>query len=67
MASYADAHFLIKKAQQDGRTFTSVEELDREGRLLELARINGGAEPTETMKLAAAEQIADAERVKQGR
>lgn len=67
MASFADAHFLIKKAQQDGRTFTSVEELDREGRLLELARINGGAEPTETMKLAAAEQIADAERVKQGR
>lgn len=57
MAACADAHFLIKKSQDGGRTFTSVCELDLPGRIDELARINGGENPSESMKRAAAEQI----------
>jgi len=46
IARYADAHFRVSKEVVDGRTLTQVIELDREGRIEELARMIGGAEVT---------------------
>ena len=46
IARYADAHFQVSKEVVDGRTLTSVAELDHEGRIEELARMIGGAEVT---------------------
>lgn len=42
IAAYADAHFQIAKRQRDGRTVTTVELLDHEGRIVELAQMLGG-------------------------
>lgn len=53
IACLADNHYLIKKGEANGRTFTSVTELDYEGRKHELARIIGGIEITDiTLKNA---------------
>ena len=53
IAAMADTHFLISKAEQQGRTYTSVTPLELEGRKGELARLIGGARITEnTMKSA---------------
>jgi DNA repair protein RecN (Recombination protein N) len=46
IAAHADAHFRITKRERDGRTVTTVERLDREGRIVELAAMLGGAAPT---------------------
>jgi DNA repair protein RecN (Recombination protein N) len=46
IAAHADAHFRISKRERDGRTVTEVEELDREGRIVELAAMLGGAPST---------------------
>ena len=46
IARYADAHFQVSKAVIEGRTLTDVVELDRDGRIEELARMIGGAEVT---------------------
>ena len=46
LAALADTHLLISKAERDGRTYTSVTPLDREGRKRELARIIGGTNIT---------------------
>jgi DNA repair protein RecN (Recombination protein N) len=43
IAAHADAHFRIAKRERDGRTITEVERLDREGRIVELAAMLGGA------------------------
>jgi DNA repair protein RecN (Recombination protein N) len=43
IAAHADAHFQIAKRERDGRTVTVVERLDREGRIVELAQMLGGA------------------------
>ncbi len=43
IARYADAHFRVSKQTVDGRTLTSVTELDADGRVEELARMIGGA------------------------
>ena len=61
----ADTHFSIKKSENDGKTYTSVTELDREGRLQELARLYGGDVVTETTLRSAAEQLAAAEKYKE--
>ncbi|MEG0750825.1 MAG: DNA repair protein RecN [Oscillospiraceae bacterium] len=42
IASYSDSHLLIQKSVRDGRTFTDILPLDREGRIHELARIISG-------------------------
>ena len=57
IAAAADNHLLIQKTERDGRTFTQVTTLDLEGRKLELARIIGGAEITETTLRSAEEMI----------
>ena len=56
IAAAADHHLLIAKTEQDGRTFTQVTPLDREGRKREIARIIGGAVITEKT-LANAEEM----------
>jgi DNA repair protein RecN (Recombination protein N) len=61
IAVMADTHFEIEKKTSDGRTYTYVNELDREGRKKELARLIGGANITETTLLSAAEQLKAAE------
>jgi DNA repair protein RecN (Recombination protein N) len=42
IAAHADAHYRIAKRERDGRTVTEVEQLDREGRIVELAQMLGG-------------------------
>ena len=56
VAAYADNHMLISKSTEDGKTFTSVESLGKEGRVNELARIMGGA-MTEALKKSAEELL----------
>ena len=56
IAAVADGHLLIAKTEREGRTFTEVTPLDREGRKREIARIIGGAVITETT-LASAEEM----------
>jgi DNA repair protein RecN (Recombination protein N) len=53
IASLADAHYLIKKNEKDGRAETEVSPLTEEGRITELSRILGGIEVTESQRLAA--------------
>lgn len=60
IAALADTHLLIAKGEREGRTYTTVTPLDREGRKLELARIIGGASITETT-LRSAEEMLTAE------
>ena len=57
MAALATTHFLIYKSERNGRTYTSVEPLDLEGRKRELARIIGGAKITETTLRSAEEML----------
>ena len=59
MAALADTHMLISKSERDGRTFTTVTPLDREGRKQELARIIGGTHITETTLKSAEEMLPD--------
>lgn len=56
VAAYADNHLLISKSTENGKTFTSVESLDKEGRVNELARIMGGT-MTDALKKSAEELL----------
>lgn len=56
VAAYADNHLLISKSTENGRTFTSVEGLGKEGRVNELARIMGGT-MTDALKKSAEELL----------
>lgn len=56
LAALADAHYLISKQVEDGRTFTQVKLLDFDGRKHELARIIGGVNITD-VALAHAESM----------
>lgn len=56
LAALADAHYLISKQVEDGRTFTQVKLLDFYGRKHELARIIGGVSITDAA-LAHAESM----------
>lgn len=57
IAAMADTHFLISKAEQQGRTYTSVTPLDLEGRKAEIARLIGGAKITENTLMSAEEML----------
>ena len=52
IAAHADAHFRIAKRERDGRTVTDIERLDREGRMVELAQMLGGASQSATPGVA---------------
>ena len=65
IAAMAESHFRILKEEREGRTYTRVERLDREGRRMELARLHGGDNVTITTIASAEEQLEAAERFKQ--
>ena len=58
LAALASTHLLIAKEERDGRTYTTVTPLDKEGRKRELARIIGGSQITETTLKSAEEMLA---------
>ncbi len=53
IASLADAHYLIAKHEENGRTVTSLTALDEEGRINELSRVLGGIHVTDAQRQAA--------------
>lgn len=55
IAAMADAQYCIKKQERNGRTYTTVEELDDGGRAKELARLIGGDNITD-LTIASAEE-----------
>jgi len=57
IAAMADAHFLISKAEQGGRTYTSVTPLDMDGRRDEISRLIGGARITDNTRKSAEEML----------
>lgn len=61
----ADRHYLIEKREQDGRTRTTVQLLDSDGRQREIARLYGGEHITLLTLASAAEQLASAAAYKQ--
>ncbi len=60
IAANADTHLLIEKQVADGRTFTQVNVLDIDGRVRELARINGGENITASQLATARELLVQA-------
>lgn len=58
IAAHADAHYRIAKRERGGRTVTTVERLDREGRIVELAAMLGGG-PGDGASLASARELLD--------
>ena len=57
LAALASTHLLIAKSERGGRTYTTVEPLDLEGRKRELARIIGGANITDITLQSAEEML----------
>ena len=66
LAAMADTHFSVEKGEANGRTFTQVRQLDRKQRQMELARLTGGAQVTETMLQGAEELLTQAEKFRAG-
>ena len=64
IAAMSDHHFSVSKAERDGRTFTEVEDLDREGRKQELARLTGGVHVSKAILEGAEELLREAEAFK---
>ena len=62
LAAMADTHFSVEKGEANGRTFTRVRQLDRKQRQMELTRLTGGAQVTETMLQGAEELLTQAEK-----
>ncbi|MBR4287788.1 MAG: DNA repair protein RecN [Clostridia bacterium] len=60
LMSYADSHYLIEKATDNGKTYTSVTPLDITGRKNEIARIISGGKITETQLKNAEEMLTEA-------
>lgn len=67
IAAMADNHYLIRKEERGGRTYTDVLPLDLEGRKQELARMHGGDNITETTLASAEEQLRACEKFKRER
>ena len=57
IAALADAHFSVEKGERNGRTYTRVERLDREGREEELARLMGGGAVSNVLRQSAQELL----------
>ncbi len=64
IAAMADVHYAIEKNVEAGETRTSIRCLDKEAEIMELARILGGAEITDTVIKSAAEMKELANRTK---
>ena len=61
IAAMAENQYLVEKREENGRTYTDIHFLDREGRRLELARLSGGDRLTETLLAGAEEMLRNAE------
>ena len=57
VAALADAHFVVEKEVEKGRTFTRVRQLNERDRVSELARMLGGVTITEQARRHAEEMI----------
>lgn len=57
IAAAADSHLLISKEVREGRTYTSVQKLDRAARIEEISRIIGGNVITENTRKSAEEML----------
>ncbi|MBQ3870887.1 MAG: DNA repair protein RecN, partial [Clostridia bacterium] len=57
IASLAQSHLKISKSEKDGRVESSVEVLDRDGRIKELSRIIGGVKITQKVIDTAEEML----------
>ena len=57
VAAFGNHHLFIRKEEQEGRTFTRIAPLDRQGRMVELARITVGDNITPSALDAAAELL----------
>lgn len=57
VAAFANQHLLIKKEVEEGRTYTKIGELDKAGRVDELARIISGDSITEIARANANEML----------
>lgn len=55
IAAMANHHYLIEKQVNDGKTVTGIKRLDREAEIMELARLIGGVEITDTVLESARE------------
>lgn len=64
IAAMADAHLFVEKGEQEGRTYTKVTILDREGRREELARLIGGNNLSQAILSSAEELLVQAEEYK---
>jgi DNA repair protein RecN (Recombination protein N) len=67
IAAMGDVHFSVTKGETEGRTFTVVERMSREGRKRELARLTSGDHVTEVALSGAEEMLSAAEQWKQSR
>jgi DNA repair protein RecN (Recombination protein N) len=63
IAAAGAAHFQISKSVSNGRTQTRVVRLNQSERIEELARMIGGAEPTDAARAAARELLGESERI----
>jgi DNA repair protein RecN (Recombination protein N) len=57
IAALADAHFVVRKQVEKGRTFTNVERLTEKERVAEVARMLGGVKITEQTRRHAEEMV----------
>lgn len=67
IAAMSDQHYSVHKDEKNGRTYTSVETLDRSGRRAELARLTGGAHQSDAILKGAEELLREADTYKKSR
>ena len=66
IAAMGDVHFCVEKGERDGRTYTAVEQLSRERRREEVARLTSGERITVAALQGAEELLVQAEEYKSG-
>ena len=64
IAAMADSHYSVHKEEKAGRTFTNVEDLTRQGRKEELARLTGGTHLSTAILEGAEELLREADAYK---
>ncbi len=57
IAAFADTAYVIEKEVSGDKTLTGIRKLDMEGRVMEIARLLGGAEITDTVLAGAREML----------
>lgn len=62
IAAMAREQYLVEKKERNGRTYTDIRLLDREGRRRELARLSGGEDISDTLLAGAEELLSKADR-----